>query len=176
MGGDSVIRRFSLDPEYRRYRIGQSRRYLNGVRRQARHVAALEEDIALQRDQAAGVMGVDYTRVMVNTSVMPDALPEAVARLVDSIAECCVELAACVAAQDEARKLLAEMGGQKADILLMHYVAMRSWSYVAGKLGYAEGTVKNAAADALCDFFDYLPAGKRDARPKAYPTDRVRKS
>ena len=165
-----------MNPEYRRYRISQSRRYLKEVRRLARHVAALEEDIALQRDQAAGVSGIDYTRTPVDTSPTADALPEAIIKLIESIEECCTELAACVAAQDEARSLLAAMGGVGADLLRMHYVAMRSWSYVAAKLGYAKGTVKNAAADALCEFYDYLPAGRRDARPMAYLVDRGEKS
>lgn len=166
----------SLDPEYRRYRISQSRRYLKEVRRLARHVAALEEDIALQRDQAAGVSGIDYSRTPVDTSLSADALPEAVIRLLDSVERCCAELAACVAAQDEARSLLADMGGTGADLLLMYYVAMRSWAYVAEKLGYSEGTVKNAAADALCEFYDFLPAGRRDARPRAYLVEHPKKS
>ena len=76
-----------MTPEYREIRIECSLRYLEEVRDLAVKHRANAEYIKSLEEDARGVGGIDYSRVMVSTSPTPDAIPNSVALLVEMKAE-----------------------------------------------------------------------------------------
>lgn len=145
----------------------QAKRYLVEVRGLVRHVRALEAEIAEQREIAQGITGIDYSKAMVSTSAYGDAIPDAVAALLDMVRDACGELARCVELQDEARKSLNEMGGIEADLLTLRYLLAYPWSEVGDRLSYSTPRLKELHRDALFCFYDYMPHYRRDPLPKA---------
>ena len=153
--------------EMQRYREQQSKAYLQEIRDLFIHVRALQAEIDVQRETAAGLTGIDYTKLNVAASANGDAIPNAVARLVDLIRRACADLSECAARQDEARRCLDEMGGIEADILKLRYLLAMSWKGVAATLGYSVDRLKVLHRDALFCFYDYMPAHARDPKHRA---------
>lgn len=148
-------------------RRDQAKSYLQEIRELVLHVRVLEAEIAEQREAAAGVTGIDYTKVTVATSAYDDALPDAVAELMEMISNATAELAECASRQMEARKCLREMGGVEADVLILRYLLAFPWKKVAWKMGYSTDWVKHRCDDALFCFYDYMPAFRRDPLHRA---------
>lgn len=145
----------------------QARAYLQEIRELAVHVRVLEAEIAEQRETAKGVTGIDYSKVAVATSPYGDAVPDAVARLLELIGEACSELAECAERQDEARKCLREMGGREADVLTLRYLLAMSWKEVGARIGYSTARLKELHRDALFCFYEYMPHYQRAPEYKA---------
>ena len=164
-GIDAAFEPMTLEEQARRR--DQAKAYLQEVRELAVHVRVLEAEIAEQRETAKGVTGVDYSRAVVATSPNGDAVPDAVARLLDLIGEACAELAECAERQDEARRCLRELGGMEADVLTLRYLLALPWKEVGAKMGYSADWAKHAGSDALFCFYDYMPAHRRDPEHRA---------
>ena len=153
-----------MNDELQRYREQQAKAYLREIRELFIHVKALEAEIESQRELATGLTGVDYSKPGAGQAAGRDAVPNAVARLIELTTRACMELEACVAMQDEARRCLEEMGGVEADVLKLRYVAAKPWKDVSLALGYSVPYVKELCKDGLFCFYDYMPAHRRDPR------------
>lgn len=151
-----------MTEELQQYRRDQSKAYLQEIRKLCLHIRALEAEISEQREIAAGITGIDYSQESVATSMYRDAIPDAVAKLLEMISDTCTELAECAAMQDEARRCLAKMGGMEADVLTLRYLVALSWSEVGKRLGYSTSRLKSIHNDALFCFYDYMPAFRRE--------------
>lgn len=150
-----------MTPEYRQARIDCSLAYLEEVRSLAVKHRANAEYIRSLTEDAAGVGGIDYTRVMVSTSPNPDKLPDSVALLVDMKREAEADAAEYFERKRDARARLDEMDGTYGLLLLLRYVTVLPWVRVAEALNYDEGSCRNMRNDALCAFYEYLPTEYR---------------
>lgn len=150
-----------MTPEYRELRIQCSLRYLEEVRDLAvRHRATAEYIRSLEED-AAGVGGIDYSRVVVSTSPTRDRLPNSVALLVEMKERAEADAQEYFRRKDEARALLDEMDGTYGRLLMLRYCTVLPWVRVADVLNYSEDYCRQMRNDALCEFYAYLPHAYR---------------
>lgn len=151
-----------MDEEYERYRREQASGYLSRVRDAKRHIAAMQAEVDELREMAGGLRGVDYSRDQVSTSPSADAIPDAVARILELV-EQRVELisgyASMIAQCDAA---LDELGGIEADILRYRYACDWPWERIAARTHYSEQWLYELHNRALCSFYDFMPAQGRD--------------
>ena len=144
-----------------------SLKYLEEVRDLAvKHRANIEYIRSLEED-AQGVGGVDYSRVVVATSPTPDAIPNSVALLVEMKRQAETDSAEYFERKEQARELLNEMDGTYGRLLLLRYVTVLPWVRVAEVLNYDEGSCRNMRNAALEAFYDYLPTQYRNPEPHA---------
>lgn len=154
-------------PEYAAFAAEQASRYLKRIRDAKRHIAALNAEVDEQRALASGLKGIDYSRDMVQTSPSDDAMPNAVARLMDVIAQR-VELVRDYAEMlSECGESLARMNGTGADILRYRYLCNWPWERIAAETGYSEQWLYELHNRAMATFYDYMPAHERDPLPRA---------
>ena len=146
-----------MTPEYREARIQCSLKYLEEVRGLAVKHRATAEYIRSLEEDAAGVGGIDYSRVMVSTSPTPDKLPNSVALLIDMKAKAEADAQEYFARKAEARELLDRMDGTYGRLLMLRYCTVLPWVRVAEVLNYDENYCRQMRNDALCAFYDYLP-------------------
>lgn len=146
-----------MTPEYREARIECSLRYLEEVRDLAVKHRANDAYIRSLYEDAEGVGGIDYSRVMVSSSPTPDAIPNSVALLVEMKESAEAQATEYFARKRQARELLDEMDGTYGRLLMLRFVAVLPWVRVADALNYDEGSCRNMRNDALCAFYDYLP-------------------
>ena len=146
-----------MTPEYRELRVECAERYLNEVRDLAVRHRATNAYIRSLYEDAEGVGGIDYSRVLVSTSPTPDKLPNSVALLVDMKAEAERNAEEYFKRKREARELLDEMDGTYGRLLMLRYVTVLPWVRVAEVLNYDENYCRQMRPDALCEFYDYLP-------------------
>lgn len=150
-----------MTPEYRELRIKCSLGYLEEVRDLAvRHRATAEYIRSLEED-AAGVGGIDYSKVMVSTSPTRDRLPNSVALLVEMKERAEADAQEYFRRKDEARRLLDEMDGTYGRLLMLRYCTVLPWVRVADVLNYSEDYCRQMRNDALCEFYPYLPHAYR---------------
>lgn len=150
-----------MTPEYRQLRVEHSLKYLEEVRDLAVRHRATDAYIRSLYEDAEGVGGVDYRRDVVSAPPNIDALPNSVANLIEMKREAEAGAAEYFERKREARALLDEMDGTYGRLLLLRYVTVLPWVRVAEVLNYDEGYCRNMRNDALCEFYDYLPAGYR---------------
>lgn len=150
-----------MTPEYREARIACAERYLLEVRDLAVKHRANEAYIRSLEEDAKGIGGVDYSRVVVTTSPTPDAIPNSVANLIEMKREAEADAAEYFERKREARSLLDRMDGTYGRLLMLRYVTVLPWVRVADVLNYDEGYCRNMRGDALCEFYDYLPHAYR---------------
>ena len=150
--------------ELKRWRAEQAARYLEDVRGKALRVKSLTLAIAEQRGIAEGLRGMDYSRDIVKTSPTDAALPNAVHRLQELIAEkeavradYAADIACAYRAIDSIEK------AEHAAALEMHYLGGESWSKCAAELGYTKSGMMDLRPRALIDFYDCMPRTKIDA-------------
>lgn len=146
-----------MTPEYRELRIACSKEYLEEVRdlavkhrTNAEYIRSLEED-------ARGISGIDYSRVMVQSTASMDGLPNSVANLIEMKREAEADAAEYTERKRDARDRLNEMDGTYGRLLLLRYCTALPWSRVADVLNYSEDWCRHMLPDALCEFHDYLP-------------------
>ena len=146
-----------MTPEYRELRINCSLKYLEEVFELAVKHRATEAYIRSLYEDAEGIGGIDYTRVLTNRPSDPGKLPDSVAHLVEMKERAETEAAEYFDRKDEARRLLDEMGGVRSRLLLLRFASAMPWVCVAEALNYREDYCRAMRNDALCDFYDYLP-------------------
>lgn len=153
--------------EWQRYEREQASAYLKRVRDARRHIAAINAEVDEVRNLASGLKGIDYSRDAVSTSPNDDAMPNAVSKLLDLIAER-VELVRDYAAMlDECNDALIETGGLSETILRCRYVNDMAWEDVARELGYSEQWMHELHNRALLDFYNHMPTSGKDPLPRA---------
>lgn len=150
-----------MTPEYREARIERSREYLEEVRDLAVKHRATAEYIRSLEEDARGVAGIDYSRVMVSTTPTPDAIPNSVAMLVEMKRDAETDAAEYFDRKRDARRRLDDMDGTYGRLLLLRYVTALPWVRVADVLNYSEDWCRHMLPDALCEFHDYLPVDRQ---------------
>lgn len=156
-----------MTPEYREERISHAERYLMEIRDLAVRHRANDAYIKSLYDDAEGVGGVDYSKVMVSQMPYLDGIPNSVALLIEMKREAEADAAEYFERKAEARKVLDEMGGTYGRLLMLYYVTVLPWVRVAEVLNYSEDWCKHMRPDALCEFYDYLPSSYRMPRHSA---------
>ncbi len=146
-----------MTPEYRRLLIHHAERYRCKERALAVKHRANDAYIRSLYEDAEGIGGIDYSKVMVSSMPNLDALPNSVANLVDMKREAEADAAEYFEMKRQARRLLDEMDGTYGRLLLLRYVTALPWVRVADILNYDENYCRQMKRDALRAFYDYLP-------------------
>lgn len=156
-----------MDDELERYHREQASAYMKRIRDARRHIAALNAEIEEHRAMASGLQGIDYSRVLVKTSPSADAIPDAVARLLDVIGERVELVREYTMMLEECGRALTELDGTYADILRYRYVCDYSWEQIACKVNFTEAYCYELHGQALVAFYDHMPAHERDPVQRA---------
>lgn len=154
---------------FRQYRIDQARGYLDQVAGARRHIAALEARADELRSLAEGIRGIAYDVERVSTSTYADAIPDAVADLVelsDRAMQDAADYADMVSACSVA---LASLGGWQADLLDMHYLGGMTLVEIGGMDGWKHDRqyMSLLHLKALDAFYDHMPYIGREPRHPA---------
>ena len=154
-----------MDAEWRRYRIEQAGEYLEGIRRLGQRVRTIEAEVADLRARAEGVGAIDYTRERVSRSAPGDSAAEAAGLLFDALDGYLYELSGYEAERARARRCLASLGSEVGHRgLTRRYLLGWKWGRIAEDMGYSAQSVYRIRDDALCEFYDLMPADARDPR------------
>lgn len=160
-----------LTPEYERYCIEQAEAWLSKVRKAAQCAKRLEEQAEAQYAAADNLKGIDYSEVRVQTSPTPDAIPNAVARIIEvgsKLAE--ISESAKRYVREAADTIAAIDDVSEAACLRLYYVdALPAWGDVQARLGIKsyDGLMR-LRRRALVHVYDAMPYRERDAMPPAY--------
>ncbi len=154
-------------PEYQRYEREQASAYLKRVRDAKRHIAALTAEVDEVRSLASGLKGIDYSRDAVQTSATDDAMPNAVAKLLDLIAERVALIDEYAGMMSECGQALANLNGTYADILRYRYMCDHPWERIAVETHYSEAYLYELHGLALSAFYPLMPTHERDPLPSA---------
>lgn len=153
--------------EWQRYEREQASAYLKRVRDARRHIAAINAEVDEVRNLASGLKGIDYSRDVVSTSPTDDAMPNAVSKLLDLIAECVELVDSYVRMLYECDRALKEMGGLHERILRYRYLNNMAWEEMTKAFGYSEPWLYELHKKALSDFYEHMPETERDPVPRA---------
>ncbi len=154
--------------EYRRYIAGQSRAYMEHVRRlvasRATWEAIIEQDVALME----GVKGIDYTRVQVAGGQRADRMAELLDRLEGNRRQHEASMAALVEAVEDAQERVSRIDAPYSTLLLLRYVSDLPWGEVARRVHYSEDYCKKELQDAaLVEMHAHIPTEWRDPSHRA---------
>ena len=153
--------------DWQRYEREQASAYLKRVRDARRHIAALNAEVDEVRNLASGLKGIDYSRDMVSTSPTDDAMPNAVSKLLDLIAERVALVDSYVRMMDECGAALANLNGTYSDILRYRYMCDYPWERIAVETHYTEAYLYELHGQALSAFYPHMPERERDPIPRA---------
>ena len=106
--------------EWEEFKAEQAAAWLEHVRGLAHDVARMQDRVDVLRSLALP-SGIDYTRPVVSSSPTADAIPNAVAKLVDAIGDYCADLAAYVDESHDAATRLALIGDGRYRCVLTLY-------------------------------------------------------
>ena len=158
-----------MDEELERYRMDIAHAYLERIRRMGDDCAGLQAQIDDAYARAEGVRGIDYSAVRVSTSPSPDAMPNAVAELVDRIGDYVSDLAAYEDERHEAHKSLMLMPDQvEAKALRYRYLLGWKWERICNEMDYSWDGMMKLRRRALVDYWEVMPRAERDAIPQAF--------
>lgn len=148
--------------EFERYKAAQAEAWLDYVRSLGTRCATLRDAIEHERAAAEGVQAVCYDG-MPHASSTGDALPDAVARIQEAIAEFATELAGYTDAQTDAHRRLMRMPDASCSgCLVRHYVLGKPWKDVCERMGYSRDGMMTLRRRALAMAYDVMPHGWRD--------------
>ena len=153
--------------DWQRYEREQASAYLKRVRDARRHIAALNAEVDEVRNLASGLKGIDYSRDAVSTSPNDDAMPNAVSKLLDLIAERVALVDSYVRMMDECGAALASLNGTYSDILRYRYMCDYPWERIAIETHYTEAYLYELHGQALSAFYPHMPERERDPLPRA---------
>lgn len=151
-----------MTEEYERYKASMAAQWLEHVAKVGRRLRALEDEIAAQRANAEGVQAVCYDG-MPRSPSDGQALPNAVIRLQDLIADYCEEQAEYVEVQRDAHERLRKMDDpSRAECLAKHYLLGWKWERVCVHMDYTWDGMMGLRRRALADAYDVMPPAWRD--------------
>ena len=153
--------------DWQRYEREQASAYLKRVRDARRHIAALNAEVDEVRNLASGLKGIDYSRDAVSTPPTDDAMPNAVSKLLDLIAERVALVDSYVRMMDECGAALANLNGTYSDILRYRYMCDYPWERIAVEMHYSEQWLYELHGQALSAFYPHMPEHERDPLPRA---------
>ena len=154
---------------FRQYRIDQARNYLEQVSGARRYIAALNARAEELRSLADGIRGIAYDVVKAKVGVYADAIPDAIADLVE-LSELAMQDAADYADMVSACSVaLASLGGWQADLLDMHYLGGMTLVEIGEMDGWNHDRfyMSTLHIQALDAFYDHMPYVGREPRHPA---------
>ena len=153
--------------EFDEWKAEQAAKWLRHIRELKHDIARLEDDIEVQRSLALP-SGIDYSRPSVQTSTSQDAIPNAVIRLEESIAQYTTELVGYLDEKQQARECISRLGDARyRAVLSLYYVNGHSWATVGEKVGYSEVHCKELRSEALPSVYEVMPREYRTQIPRA---------
>lgn len=153
--------------EFDEWKAEQAAAWLRHIRELKHDIARLEDDIEVQRSLALP-RGIDYTAPKVASSPTADAIPNAVARLEESIAQYTTELVGYLDEKQRARECLGLLDDARyRAVLMLYYVNGHSWATVGEKVGYSEVHCKELRSEALPYVYEVMPREYRTRIPRA---------
>ena len=114
------------------------------------------------REMASGLRGIDYSKDIVATSPSADAIPDAVARILEIIEQRAEYIRDYACMVEQCVQALDKLGGVESDILRYRYVCDWRWEQIAARTHYSEQWLYELHNRALCSFYDCMPASGRD--------------
>lgn len=156
-----------MTEEFDRYRHDLASAYLEHVKSIAMEVKCLEERIDEYRERMCFVKGASYDG-MPHSAPYPDAIPDAVAKLHDMVAEYCSKLADYAEEQRDAGDALANLSRTEYRVALSkHYLRCVPWEQVCVDMGYTWDGMMSLRRKAVAELYDYVPLEWRDPRHRA---------
>lgn len=153
--------------EFDEWKAEQAAKWLRHIRELKHDIARLEDDIEVQRSLALP-SGIDYSMPSVSKSPSPDAIPNAVVRLEESIAQYTTELVGYLDEKQQARECISRLGDARyRAVLSLYYVNGHSWATVGEKVGYSEVHCKELRSEALPSVYEVMPREYRTKIPRA---------
>lgn len=148
-----------MDEEYRKYRIRRAHAYLERIRLMGEDCAGLKEQVDDAYSRAAGVKGIDYTAIRVQTSPNDDAMVEALESIKCHVRDYAVKLAEYEGERYEASRALDRLDDpNEARVLRMRYLLDWEWDDVRSSLGYKTvGGVAKLKERALVSYSYVMP-------------------
>lgn len=153
--------------EFDEWKAEQAAKWLRHIRELKHDIARLEDDIEVQRSLALP-SGIDYSRPSVQTSPSQDAIPNAVIRLEESIAQYTTELVGYLDEKQQARECISRLGDARyRAVLSLYYINGHSWATVGEKVGYSEVHCRELRLEALPSVYDVMPMEYKTQIPRA---------
>lgn len=153
--------------EYAEWKAEQAARWLRHVRDLKHDISRLEDDIEVQRSLALP-SGIDYSRPVVASSPSADAIPNAVARLEDAIAEYATELVGYLDEKEQARACIGLLDDARhRAVLSLYYVNGHSWLTVSKTMHYEVSWCRRLRDEALPLMYEKMPRQWRTMVPPA---------
>ena len=153
--------------EWTEWKAEQAAVWLRHLRDMKHDIDRLHDEIEVQRSLALP-KGVDYSRPVVAASPRADAIPDAVARLEDSIAGYVSELDAYIGEKGEARDCLMLLDDSRhRAVLILYYLNGHSWEGVGERMGYDPNYCRELRNDALPFVYDVMPREWKTMIPRA---------
>lgn len=161
--------------EYAEWKAEQAARWLRHIRDLKHDISRLEDDIEVQRSLALP-SGIDYSRPVVMSSPSADAIPNAVARLEESIARYATELVGYLDEKEQARACIGMLGDARyRAVLSLYYINGHSWATVGeklkkldgGRFTYSSEYCRHLRNDALPLVYDVMPGEWKTPIPRA---------
>ena len=151
-----------MNDEYDRYRRAQAARWLEHVRGLGARVRAIQSEIDAHRQLAEGVGALRYDREG-HAQPTADAIPDAVARIEEMVADYVAELAGFVEEQREAHEAISRLRrSEYSEALTRRYLIGQSWERICVDMGYSWDGMKTLRYRALSELYDLMPARWRD--------------
>lgn len=153
--------------EYDAWKAEQAAAWLDHVRGLSHDIARLRDNIDVLQSLALP-RGVDYARPVVSASPSPDAIPNAVARLQDSIDDYNATLALYAAEEYDAQVRLSSIGDWRyRDVIIRHYLLGQKWAKVGDDMGYSADYCRELRTAALPHVYGVMPLEWRVRVPRA---------
>ena len=153
--------------EWSEFKAEQAVGWLRHIRELKHDIARLEDDIEVQRSLALP-SGIDYSRPSVQTSPSQDAIPNAVIRLEESIAQYTTELVGYLDEKQQARECISRLGDARyRAVLSLYYINGHSWATVGDKVGYDVDYCMRLRNESLPTVYDVMPREWRTIIPRA---------
>ena len=153
--------------EFDEWKAEQAAKWLRHIRELKHDIARLEDDIEVQRSIALP-SGIDYSRPSVQTSPSQDAIPNAVIRLEESIAQYTTELVGYLDEKQQARECISRLGDARyRAVLSLYYINGHSWDGVSDKMGYDRDWCMELRRQSLPLVYDVMPREWRIPIPRA---------
>ena len=153
--------------EWSEFKAEQAADWLEHVRRLEHDAATAQDRVDVLRSLALP-SGIDYSLPSVKSSPSADAIPNAVAKLVDAIGDYVDKLDAYATESIDAAKRLQQIGDSRyRDVLTLYYVNGRTWEKVGEVLGYVPDHCRRLRNEALPLVYDIMPREWRTMIPRA---------
>ena len=156
-----------MSNELERYRAEQAGSYLREMRDVKRKIEAMEAEADELRETAGGLKARDYSKEYVSESPSVNAIPDAVAAIIDLVERNAEYIREYVDMLGECDEALREMGGVDAEVLRYRYLCDWPWERISSRMHYSEQWLYELHNRALAAFYDHMPAYRRDPRQQA---------